>query len=76
MRGVKNMLPLTLAKPGEINTIVRVGGNAETRKRLEDLGFHPGGTVQIISEINGNLIVNVKETRVAIDRALAFRIGI
>lgn len=70
------MMPLTLAKPGEINTIIRVGGNAETRKHLEDLGFHQGGTVQIISEINGNLIVNVKDTRIAIDRTLASRIGI
>ncbi len=70
------MLPLTMAQPGEINSIIHVGGNAETKKHLEDLGFHVGGTVQIVSEINGNLIVNVKDTRIAIDRTLASKIGI
>ena len=55
------MMPLTMAKTGEANEIKKVGGKEDTRRFLESLGFVPGGLVTIVSEINGNLIVNVKE---------------
>ena len=68
------MMPLMLAKPGEENIIKKVGGTPEVRKHLENLGFVAGGRVMIISEIGGNLIVNVKEARVAISREMASKI--
>lgn len=70
------MMPLVLANVGEENMIRRVGGSAELKKHLEDLGFVAGGTVTVVSEIGGNLIVKVKETRVAISREMAGRIMI
>ncbi|MBR2768072.1 MAG: ferrous iron transport protein A [Solobacterium sp.] len=70
------MMPLTLANPGEENTIVHIAGKPETKKHLEDLGFHVGGTVRIVSELGGNVIVDVKNTRIALDRTLASKIGI
>ena len=68
------MMPLVLAPVGEENIIRKVGGNAEARKHLEDLGFVVGGTVTIVNTIGGNLIVNVKESRVAISREMAGKI--
>ncbi len=68
------MMPLSLAAVGEDNIIRRVGGSQEMKKHLEDMGFVVGGTVSVISEISGNLIVNVKDTRVAISREMAGRI--
>lgn len=68
------MMPLMLAEPGEENIIRKVSGNPEMKKHLEDLGFVAGGTVTVVSEINGNLIVNVKESRVAISREMAGKI--
>ena len=68
------MMPLTLATPGEENIIKKVGGNPETRKFLENLGFVAGGTVTVISEISGNVIVNVKESRVAVSKEMASKI--
>ena len=70
------MMPLALANVGEENMIHRVGGNAEMKKHLEDLGFVAGGTVTVVSEIGGNLIVKVKESRVAISREMAGKIMI
>ena len=70
------MMPLKLAVPGVEQTIVHIGGNADVKKHLEDLGFHVGGNVTVVSEIGGNLIVNVKETRIALDRQLAGRISV
>ena len=67
-------MPLTMAKEGEINRIKKIGGKEETRKFLENLGFVIGGAVTVISEISGNLIVNVKESRIAISREMANRI--
>ena len=55
------MMPLTMANPGECYTIRKVGGKEETRRFLENLGFVVGGNVTVVSEINGNLIVNVKD---------------
>jgi len=70
------MMPLTLAKVGEINSIKKVGGKEEAKKFLEKLGFVPGSTVTVISEIAGNIIVNVKESRVAIGQDMAKKIMI
>lgn len=68
------MMPLILAKAGQTNTIVKVGGKEKTRKFLESLGFVAGSEVTVISEIAGNVIVNVKDTRIAINKEMAKRI--
>ncbi len=68
------MMPLNLAPPGEENIIRKIGGNPEIKRHLEDLGFVVGGTVSLISVLNGNVIVKVKDSRVAIDGELAHRI--
>ena len=68
------MMPLSMVKPGETNTIKKVGGKEETRRFLENLGFVTGGVVTVVSEIEGNLIVNVKDSRVAIGKDMANRI--
>ncbi len=70
------MMPLCFAQVGEPQIIKRIGGNPETRKHLEDLGFHIGGEISVINTIGGNLIVNVKECRVAVSRELANKIMI
>ena len=70
------MMPLTMAGEGEVNTIIKVGGKEDTRRFLENLGFVPGAEVTVVSSIGGNLIVNVKEFRVAIGRDMANRIMI
>lgn len=68
------MMPLTLANVGEENMIKKVGGNPETKKFLENLGFVAGSTVTIINEIGGNVIVNIKESRVAVSKEMACKI--
>ena len=68
------MMPLTLADIGEENIIKKIGGRPETKKHLENLGFVAGGSVMIINTIGGNLIVNVKEARVAISKEMAQKI--
>lgn len=68
------MMPLTLANIGEENMIKKVGGNPETRKFLENLGFVAGGMVTVINQIGGNVIVNVKESRVAVSKEMANKI--
>ena len=68
------MMPLSMVKEGEPNVIKKVGGKDETRRFLENLGFVPGGTVTVVSEMNGNIIVNVKESRVAIGKDMANKI--
>ena len=68
------MLPLTMARQGEPMTIKKIGGKQETKKFLETLGFVVGGTVTVVSEINGNMIVNVKDSRVAIGKDMANKI--
>lgn len=67
-------MPLTLAPTGEENIIKKVGGKPETKKHLENLGFVPGGTVTVITSIGGNIIVNIKQSRVAISREMAQKI--
>ena len=68
------MMPLTLMSPGEDAIIQRNGGKPEVRQHLENLGFVVGGNVSVINTIGGNLIVNVKEARVAISREMAQKI--
>ena len=68
------MLPLTMASQGEPMTIKKIGGKQETKKFLETLGFVVGGTVTVVSEINGNMIVNVKDSRVAIGKDMSNKI--
>ncbi len=67
-------MPLSMVKEGETNVIKKVGGKEETRKFLENLGFVTGGVVTVVSEICGNLIVNVKDSRVAIGKDMASKI--
>ena len=68
------MMPLTLMSPGEDAIIQRIGGKPEVRQHLENLGFVVGGNVSVINTIGGNLIVNVKEARVAISLEMAQKI--
>lgn len=68
------MMPLSMVKEGEPNVIKKVGGKEETRRFLENLGFVTGGTVTVVSQIGGNLIVNIKDSRVAIGKDMANRI--
>ena len=70
------MMPLVLAEPGEEAVIRRVGGSPETKKHLEDLGFVVGGAVTVLNTIGGNLIVRIKESRVAISKEMAQKIMI
>ena len=70
------MMPLNVAVPGEENIIRKIGGSPEVRQHLADLGFVTGGAVTLISVLNGNVIVNVKESRVALDADMARRIMI
>ena len=68
------MMPLTYADKGEIQIIKRIGGNPEVKKHLEDLGFNVGGQISVVSTLGGNLIVKVKESRVAVSSELAGKI--
>ena len=70
------MMPLTMAKVGEPNTIKRIGGREETKKFLENLGFVTGGVVTVVSEISGNMILNVKDSRVALGKDMPNKIMI
>ena len=67
-------MPLNFASPGEENIIKKVGGSPEVKKHLENLGFVVGGKVTVISMIAGNVIVKVKESRVAISQEMARKI--
>lgn len=69
-------MPLTMAKIGESNTIKKIGGREDTRKFLENLGFVAGGIVTVVSEISGNMILNVKDSRIALGRDMASKIMI
>lgn len=68
------MMPLTLVSSGETNVIQRIGGKPEVKKHLEHLGFVVGGEVTVVSSIGGNLIVNVKDARIAISKEMAAKI--
>lgn len=67
-------MPLTMATTGEINSIKKVGGKEETRRFLEKLGFVAGSDVTIVTENHGNVIVNIKDSRIAISREMANKI--
>jgi len=67
-------MPLTMLKTGEENSIKKVGGKEETRQFLAKLGFIPGSHVTVINEISGNVIVSIKESRVAVSREMAAKI--
>ena len=69
-------MPLTMARQGEVTSIKRVGGTEEVRRHLENMGFVPGTDVTVVSVNNGNVIVNVREARVAISREMAGKIMI
>ncbi|MBR1919670.1 MAG: ferrous iron transport protein A [Spirochaetales bacterium] len=68
------MIPLLMADPGEELIIRKIGGNEAIKHHLENLGLNVGGTVTIISSLNGNLILKVKESRIAINEDMARRI--
>ena len=70
------MMPLTLAKPGETVPIRKITGKDELRQHLAELGFVVDSTVTVVSEIAGNLILQVKDSRIALDRSMANRIMI
>ena len=69
-------MPLTLAAVGEENTIKRVGGKPEVRKHLENLGLVAGSSVTVVSALGGNVIVHVKDARLAISKEMAQKIMI
>ena len=64
-------MPLTMASVGEANTIRKVGGNEETKRFLENLGFVAGAEITVVSAIGGNVIVNIKDSGVAINQDMA-----
>ncbi len=68
------MMPLTMVKAGEPNVIRKIGGKEETKRFLENLGFVTGGVVTVVSEMGGSMIVNVKDSRVAIGKDMANKI--
>lgn len=70
------MMPLCFAEKGQPQIIKRIGGNPEVKKHLEDLGFHVGSEVSIVSTLGNNLIINVKDCRVAVSEELARKIMI
>ena len=70
------MMPLIMAQPGEEMIIRKVGGSPEMKKHLEDMGFTAGSAVTVMNTIGGNLIVKVKESRVAVSKEMATRIMI
>ena len=70
------MMPLTLASPEEEYIIKKIGGKPEVKKHLENLGFVAGAAVKVITSMGGNIIVNIKDSRVAISREMAAKIMI
>ena len=68
------MMALSLAQVGEENIIKRIGGSPEVKRHLENLGFVVGGEVTVVNTLGGNVIVNVKEARVAISKEMAVKI--
>ena len=70
----EHMMPLTLAEAGEENIIRKIGGKQEVKTHLENLGFVVGGAVTVINAIGGNVIVNVKDSRVAVSKEMAQKI--
>lgn len=69
-------MPLSLLKPGESSLITRVGGKPEIRQFLENLGFVVGTPVTVVNEMGGNIIVIIRDTRVAISKEMAVKIAV
>lgn len=67
-------MPLSMASVGEVNTIKRISGRDEVRQHLAELGFVVGEEVRIVNELGGNLILSVKDSRIALDKSMAVRI--
>ena len=70
------MMPLTMTKPGETVTIRRVSGKDQVRQHLAELGFVVNASVTVVSELAGNLILQVKDSRIALDKTMAMRVMI
>ena len=68
------MMPLSMAEIGEKKKVIKVGGKDEVRRFLQNLGFVEGAEITVVSELSGNMIINVKDTRIAIDKSMANRI--
>jgi ferrous iron transport protein A len=68
------MMPLLYASPGEENVIKKVGGAPDVKKHLENLGFTPGGSVTVVNILGGNVIVKVKESRIALNKDMAMKV--
>ncbi len=68
------MMPLTMVRTGEQKLIKQINGKAETKHFLESLGFVVGGNITVISDLGGNMIVNIKDARVALSKSMANRI--
>ena len=68
------MLPITMAEPGRPVTVRKITGRDEQRQRLAELGIVVDSDVTVVAEIGGNLILQVKDSRIALDRAMANRI--
>lgn len=69
-------MPLTFSPPGEEAVILKIGGNAQVRAHLEKLGFTAGSVIRLVSEIGGNVIVHVKDSRIAVSREMAQKISV
>ncbi|MDF3004704.1 MAG: FeoA family protein [Candidatus Fimivivens sp.] len=67
-------MPLTMAKPGEVNYICKITGKDEVRQHLAELGFVVGERVTVVSEIGGNMILSIKDSRIALDKGMVNRI--
>lgn len=76
LEGGKFMMPLTMARTGDTVTIRKIKGKDETRQHLAAMGFVERGAVTVVSEIAGNLILQVKDSRIALDKSMANRIMI
>ncbi len=68
------MMPLGMASVGDVNIIKKINGRDDVRQHLAELGFVVGTEVTVVSELGGNLILNVKESRIALDKTMAMRI--
>ena len=68
------MMPLGMATVGDVNIIKQINGRDDVRQHLAELGFVPGAEVSVVSELGGNLILSVKESRIALDKTMAMRI--
>ena len=68
------MMPLGMANVGDVNIIKQINGRDDVRQHLAELGFVPGAEVSVLSELGGNLILSVKESRIALDKTMAMRI--